>query len=162
MTVADPVAAAADPQFKSAVEEGIADTANVNKNYVNATLSAITVRRLAESIERRLANTVHVEYTITMPSDQVTDAQAAAAHSALSSVTQSAMTTTLNTKLASVTGGNYTVSVTQISTPSIAVPTTTTTVASNSNTNSAQDDSKAPMAMSMMASWACIYALMMA
>jgi ABC-type Na+ efflux pump permease subunit len=142
MTVANPDAAIADPDFKSAVEESIADTANTNKSYVSATLSKVTTRRLGESLERRLGTAVHVDYTITLPGDQVTSAQASQAHAALTSVTSTALTSTLNTKLASASG-NYTVSVTEITAPTLDAPTTTLGKGSSNGgyTNQAKDPS---------------------
>jgi hypothetical protein len=110
-------AAIADPVFKEKIEESIAEKAgsSVDKQHVDATLSKAS-RRLTQSIQRRLAATLNVVYTITLPASSFSAAQQQAAHSSLTTLTSSALQTTLNTKLANT---NYTVTVTSVSQPTI-------------------------------------------
>jgi hypothetical protein len=108
-------AAIADPVFKDKIEESIAEKANVDKQHVDATLSKGS-RRLTQSIQRRLAATLNVAYTMTLPASSFSAAQQQAAHSSLTAVTSSSLQQTLNTKLAST---NYTVTVTSVTQPTI-------------------------------------------
>jgi hypothetical protein len=131
-------AAIADPVFKDRIEESIAEKASVDKQHVDATLSKGS-RRLTKSIQRRLAATLNVAYTMTLPASSFTAAQQQAARSSLTAVTSSSLQQTLSTKL---DGTNYTVSVTSVTPPTMQTthpspsPSPTTTGSGSSPTPS--------------------------
>jgi hypothetical protein len=138
-------AAINDEGFKGAIKSSIAESAgNMSEQYVDLTISKASRRLTKAFVEslRRLATTLHIDYTISMPSTDFTPAQTQAAHSTISSVSSDALTQTVNRKVQNA-GGNYTVAVTSIATPALVVPTVAAPATTSSSVANEIDNSKA-------------------
>jgi len=107
----DVAAFIADPAVKMGFRQGIADIVSVPSSAVTVALSV--ARRLGEA--RRLAGAVKVDYNITMPAGR--DATAAAA--AISATPPAEMAVAISKAIAAASGGasNYSMTITEASTP---------------------------------------------
>jgi hypothetical protein len=146
-------AAAADPQVKAGVEQGIAVSSGVgveNKDWVEASLT-VTRRRLKKVLLRsfqfgavRSSGGVAVSATITIPSDAPATISADAVANTLSNADTDSLTSALSEAIASVADATYTVAVT--SSPTVAVvaitATTTSTTSKTTTTSTATTTTK--------------------
>jgi len=129
LTVANASAFIADADVKLALAGGIAEQAGVDVSLVVVTLS-LGARRLSQIDVRRLGahsmKTVNVAYTIT-----VTQAASAALQTKMAAVTKSALTTTMNAKLAAKNKANFVVTVSSVTAPTVTAVTTTVAAANS-------------------------------
>lgn len=99
-----------DTPAQTAVSEGIAEHAGVATSHVDATFTEIVARRLYDESRRLQDDQVQVEFTITLPATLSSSDQAAALNS-ITSMTQSELQSTVQSKLAAanITAYNITV-----------------------------------------------------
>jgi hypothetical protein len=126
LIVSDPDAFVADAAAKSAVTEGIAETAGVPKAWVEVTLSVVEGSRLQETATSKQ---VKVDYTITVPADN-TDVglSATSLTSKMTFSKDSAMATSLVEKIVAKSGGSITIEMGEVTAPTVETvePATTT------------------------------------
>jgi hypothetical protein len=121
VTVDDPDAFIADAAAKQAVTEGIAEVIGVPASYVVVTLEK--GRRLKEaggavSTPRRLAGTVKIKYTVTIPASESASVKSAATANA-QAATASLYQEKMQTKLTAA-GSSVTITVDAVSEPTTA------------------------------------------
>ena len=143
MTVADPATFASDPKAAAGIANGLSVLLGVNAAYIQVVIR-VAVRRLhgGEGL-RRLAGSVTVSYTITIPPDAQAGVPSAASLVSQISAAQTNMTalqSAIATELAKVSA--YTVQVTAVAAPTQSlvdvVTTTTTTTATGRSSGSAR------------------------
>lgn len=120
------------PDNKAAVTQALAELFGVPASFINIILTLLGVggRRLEVatffSLGRRLAASIKVDYTVTIPSGS-THTGASVANT-MNSATTSQVASKIQTKMVEVLGENFTVAVTNKSSPTITVFTQTTSV----------------------------------
>jgi hypothetical protein len=99
-----------DTPAQTAVNEGIAEHAGRATSDVDTTFSQILARRLYEESRRLQGDQVHVAFTITLPATLSSNDQAAAINN-ITSMTQSELQSTVQSKLAAanITAYNITI-----------------------------------------------------
>lgn len=117
-----------DTPAQTAVNEGIAEHAGVATSHVDATFTEIVARRLYDESRRLQGDQVQVEFTITLPATLSSSDQAAAINS-ITSMTQSELQSTVQSKLAAANITAYNITVASFT---AATEVTTSTSASTS------------------------------
>mmetsp|Transcript_65819 Transcript_65819/g.189772 ORF Transcript_65819/g.189772 Transcript_65819/m.189772 type:complete len:253 (+) Transcript_65819:92-850(+) len=126
MKVADPKAFAEDPKVKTAIGKSIGETIGVPAEYITVTLTVVT-RRL-DSSARRLEGSVTADYTITIPATAAATTMTtnpADITSKMTAVPVADLAKKITDTVKADGGTAYTVEVTAVATPTVAVVTTT-------------------------------------
>jgi len=127
MKVADPKAFAEDPKVKTAIGKSIGETIGVPAEYITVTLTVVT-RRL-DSSARRLEGSVTADYTIIIPAtaagSTTMTTNPADITSKMTAVSVADLAKKITDTVKADGGAAYTVEVTAIATPTVAVVTTT-------------------------------------
>ncbi|CAE8588430.1 unnamed protein product [Polarella glacialis] len=148
LSVANPAAFAADPVAKQGIKIGLATHLGIPSSYLEVTLTAAR-RRLVSSAEeeelrRRLAGSVSVDYTITIPagasvsSESVrTSLVSASSSSSAKASLASAIVSAVNTAATDAGQSTYTVTLETVAEPSPVISVTTTPTPTTTKLNNA-------------------------